>query len=160
MEIKGLLDEDFVNYKRPSMFIIFPHCTFKCEKECGVRCCQNSELAASKSIDVDIKTITHRYKSNPITQAIVCGGLEPMDSFDDLVSLVKYIRHMGINDEIIVYTGYNKSEIVNKTRVLSKFGNIIVKYGRFIPNQEKHYDEVLGVYLASDNQYAEELKEE
>lgn len=160
MEIKGLLDEDFVNYKRPSMFIVFPHCTFKCEKECGVRCCQNSELAASKSIDVDIKTIAQRYKNNLITQAIVCGGLEPMDSFDDLVSLVKYIRHMGINDEIIVYTGYNKSEIVNKTRVLSKFGNIIVKYGRFIPNQEKHYDEVLGVYLASDNQYAEELKEE
>lgn len=160
MEIKGLLDEDFVNYKRPSMFIVFPHCTFKCEKECGVRCCQNSELAASKSIDVDIKTIAQRYKNNLITQAIVCGGLEPMDSFDDLISLVKYIRHMGINDEIIVYTGYNKSEIVNKTRVLSKFGNIIVKYGRFIPNQEKHYDEVLGVCLASDNQYAERLKEE
>ena len=160
MEIKGLLDEDFVNYKRPSMLIVFPHCTFKCEKECGVRCCQNSDLATSKSIDVDIETIAQRYKSNPITHAIVCGGLEPMDSFDDLVSLIEHLRHIGINDEIVIYTGYEKSEIVNKTRVLSKLRNIIVKYGRFIPNQEKHYDEVLGVYLASDNQYAEKLKEE
>ena len=160
MEIKGLLDEDFVNYKRPSMFIVFPNCTFKCEKECGVRCCQNSDLATSKSIDVDVETIAQRYKSNPITQAIVCGGLEPMDSFDNLVSLIEHIRHIGINDEIVIYTGYEKPEIVNKTQILSKYGNIIVKYGRFVPNQEKHYDEVLGVYLASDNQYAERLKEE
>lgn len=160
MEIKGLIDEDFVNYKRPSMFIIFPHCTFKCEKECGVRCCQNSDLATAKSIDVDVQTIVQRYKSNPITQAIVCGGLEPMDSFDDLISLIEHIRHIGLKDEIVIYTGYEKPKIVNKTRILSKYGNIIVKYGRFIPNQEKHYDEVLGVYLASDNQYAEELKEE
>jgi len=35
--------------------------------------------------------------------------------------------------------------------------NIIIKYGRFIPDKEKHYDEVLGIYLASDNQYAERI---
>lgn len=160
MRIKALVDEDFINYKIPSMFIAFPSCTFKCEKECGVRCCQNSDLATSKSIDVDVETIAQRYKDNPITQAIVCGGLEPMDSFEDLVSLIEHIRHIGINDEIVIYTGYKKSEIVNKIRVLSKYENIIVKYGRYIPNQEKHYDEVLGVYLASDNQYAGRLKEE
>lgn len=160
MRIKALVDEDFINYKIPSMFIAFPSCTFKCEKECGVRCCQNSDLATSKSIDVDVETIAQRYKDNPITQAIVCGGLEPMDSFEDLVSLIEHIRHIGINDEIVIYTGYKKSEIVNKIRVLSKYGNVIVKYGRFVPNQEKHYDEILGVYLASDNQYAERLKKE
>ena len=160
MEIKGLLDEDFVNYKLPSMFIAFPHCTFKCEKECGVRCCQNSDLALQKSIDIDIEAVAQRYKNNPITHAIVCGGLEPMDSFEELVNLIKHIRHIGIKDKIVLYTGYEKPEIVDKIHILSTFGNIIVKYGRFIPNQEKHYDEVLGVYLASDNQYAEELKEE
>ena len=37
------------------------------------------------------------------------------------------------------------------------FDNIIIKYGRFIPGQEKHYDKILGVYLASNNQYAERL---
>ena len=37
------------------------------------------------------------------------------------------------------------------------FRNIIVKFGRFIPDQESHYDEVLGVNLASNNQYAKKL---
>lgn len=38
-----------------------------------------------------------------------------------------------------------------------KWKNIIVKFGRFIPNQHPHYDEVLGINLASDNQYAEKI---
>ncbi len=155
MEIKGLLDEDFVNYKLPSMFIAFPKCTFKCEKECGVRCCQNSELATAPNISLDVFTIVQRYLSNPISKAIVCGGLEPMDSFEDLINLIEQLRYIGCNDKIILYTGYNKDEIVDKIRVLSTYQNIVVKYGRFVPNQERHYDEVLGVYLASDNQYAE-----
>ena len=40
---------------------------------------------------------------------------------------------------------------------LSKFANVIIKFGRFIPNQKPHFDEVLGVELASPNQYAVEL---
>ena len=31
---------------------------------------------------------------------------------------------------------------------------IAIKYGRFIPNQETHFDSMLGVTLASPNQYA------
>ena len=46
-----------------------------------------------------------------------------------------------------------KSLLKNKMN----FKNIIIKYGRYIPDQEPHYDEVLGVNLASDNQYAERL---
>ena len=37
------------------------------------------------------------------------------------------------------------------------FNNIIVKFGRFIPNQESHYDEILEVNLASPNQYARKI---
>jgi hypothetical protein len=40
---------------------------------------------------------------------------------------------------------------------LSACPNIIIKYGRFIPNHQPHYDEILGVKLASDNQYAERI---
>jgi hypothetical protein len=31
---------------------------------------------------------------------------------------------------------------------------IIIKYGRYKPNQKMKYDKVLGVNLASDNQFA------
>ena len=39
MLIKGIIDEDFLNYKKPSMVIAFPHCSFKCEKELGKKVC-------------------------------------------------------------------------------------------------------------------------
>ena len=46
----------------------------------------------------------------------------------------------------------------NKTKKIAEIGpNIIIKYGRFIPHQEKHFDEILGVYLASDNQYGKRI---
>ena len=32
-----------------------------------------------------------------------------------------------------------------------------MKFGRYIPNKKKHYDPVLGVYLASNNQFGEKL---
>lgn len=157
MKIKGVTMEDLVNYKKISMFVIFPYCTFKCEKECGEHCCQNSALAQTPSIEVDIETLVNRYLSNPITSAIVCGGMEPMDSFEDLYNLISFVRNKGCNDDIVIYTGFYKNEIFNKIDQLKQFKNIIVKFGRFIPNQKSHYDPVLGVNLASDNQYAERI---
>ena len=154
MIIKEIKDEDFINYKKPSMFIGFPTCSWKCEKECGVRCCQNGTLASMKNFDIPVRDISDRYLSNLITSAVVCGGLEPLDSFGDLQELILSIRESGCLDDIVIYTGYNPQEIDNKISILKKYKNIIIKFGRFIPNQNPHFDEVLGVNLASDNQYA------
>lgn len=156
MKIKGITDEDFVNYKKPSMFIAFPHCTFKCEKECGERCCQNSALAASETVEMPCREIVDRYLSNPITSAVVCGGLEPFDDFPDLYNLVWELRRRS-NDDVVVYTGYRREEITEQIQTLSGEKNIVVKFGRYIPGQEPHIDPVLGVALASDNQYAERI---
>lgn len=156
MIIKAFVDEDFVNYKKASMFIGFPSCSWKCEKECGKRVCQNGTLATSTNIEVDVRSIVSRYVDNDITSAIVCGGLEPFDSWRDLYCLVTYLR-MKTNDDIVIYTGYYKEEIQEYIDKLMFFDNIIIKYGRYIPGYEKHYDDVLGVYLASDNQYAEKI---
>lgn len=154
MIVKGLIEEDFVNYKKSSMFIAFPTCTFKCEKDCGgEHCCQNSALAQSPNINIDIKEIVERYMSNPITHSIVCAGLEPMDSWEDLKILIEGIRYR-CDDDIVIYSGYTEKELKDKIGYLKTYKNIIVKFGRFIPNQQSRYDEVLGVYLASDNQYA------
>ena len=38
--------------------------------------------------------------------------------------------------------------------LVTNYNNIIIKFGRYIPNQGTHFDKVLGVKLASDNQYA------
>ena len=172
MKIKGLQDEDFINYKLPSMYIATATCSFKCDKEHGSTICQNSELAMQPTHDIDYTYLIERYRYNQITQAIVFGGLEPMDSFDELLDFIHYCReswfedlfnHSGcyitshIMDDIVIYTGYNKDEIEDKIEELKKYPNIVVKFGRYIPNQQHHFDKVLGVYLASDNQYAERI---
>ena len=156
--LKGVIEEDTVNYKKISMVLEFPKCSFKCDKECGSQVCQNSPLASAQNIKIEHDILIHRYLTNPITEAIVCQGLEPFDSWDELRNLILFIREdKQCNDDIVIYTGYNKEEVQDKIKLLQKWKNIIVKFGRYIPDQESHYDEILGVTLASDNQYAERV---
>ena len=158
MLIKGVIDEDFVNYKLPSMFISTAFCDFKCEKESGVRCCQNSALTAQKEVEYDTKELVTRYIDNPITKAVVFGGREPMMQYDDITDFMSCLRYDHLcSDPVVIYTGYDKTEISYQVEMLRLFGNVTVKFGRFVPNCEPHFDPVLGVNLASPNQYAEEL---
>ena len=160
MEIKGIIHEDFVNYKMCSMTIAMPYCTFKCDKECGIDVCQNSKLAKEPTIDIPAAKIIEQYLHNPLSHAIVFQGLEPFDSYNDLYYFIYALRFVFKNDDpVVIYTGYNKDEILSKIDDLRKFSNIIIKFGRYIPNQKPHYDEILGVNLASDNQYAEIITE-
>ena len=152
MKIKGLITEDFVNYKKASMTIIYPYCTFKCGKDY----CQNNPLANADIIEISVDDLINRYINNPITEAIVMQGLEPFDSWNDLKEFVQKLREHN-NDDVVIYTGYNKDEVSNYISELSEYPNIIVKFGRYIPNQGKHYDDILGVYLASKNQHAERI---
>jgi organic radical activating enzyme len=157
MRVKGILDEDFVNYKLPSMFISTSTCSFKCDRESGESCCQNSSLAQAQAFDVEDDNIISRYLQNHITKAIVFGGLEPFDQFDELTHFVSALRAAGCRDDVVIYTGYNKQEISQEVWVLSAFPNVIVKFGRYIPNSQPRLDGVLGVMLASKNQYAEKI---
>lgn len=158
IKIKGIRMEDFTNYKKPSMYIAFPSCTFKCERECGQKMCQNSSLVQAPTLVIEVHSIVNKYINNPITSAIVVGGLEPFDSEEDLRMLIVYLR-VATQDDIIIYTGYTKEEIQEREiyKYLLNAKNIIVKFGRFIPNQQPHYDNVLGIKLASDNQWAERI---
>lgn len=158
MKLKGLVEYDLSNYKVPSMFLIFPKCTFKCDKECGQPVCQNSALAREPVIEIDAMEVVQRYLDNPLTHAVVCGGLEPLDSMQDLSYFLGLFRSYS-SDTIVIYTGYTEEELVKTIPWLQKFGNIIVKFGRFIPNSPHIYDAVLGVELASNNQYAKAYQE-
>lgn len=153
MLIKGIIDEDFINYKKPCMVIECPYCSFKCDKECGKQVCQNGALANSPNINIGRMDLVDRYLKNDITQSIVMQGLEPFDSWNDLITLI-FLFRCYTNDDIVIYTGYNESEVFEQIERLQYFKNIIIKFGRYIPNQQAHYDDTLGVNLASNNQYA------
>ena len=157
MLIKMIKDEDYSSFKEISMMIAFPHCSFKCctEQKRAVSMCQNSPIASLPSVDVPYADIYERYRRNVITHSVVCGGLEPIDSLSDLCQLIATFREHGCYDPFIIYTGYREDEF--DTTWLASFPNVIVKFGRYIPAQTSHYDEILGVMLASPNQYAKIL---
>ena len=158
MIMKGIIFEDFVNYKYPCMTIQMPYCSFKCDKECGESVCQNSRLASAPLKNWTNESIILGYLQNHITRAFCFQGLEPFDSFDDMYEFINDVRNnYHLDADIVIYTGYNKYEIEEQVRALQKFKNIIIKFGRYIPNQPPIYDEVLGLELASPNQYAERI---
>lgn len=158
MKLRGLVEEDFTQYMKPSMFLITPYCDFKCCIENGNNICQNMDVIKAPIIDVDNDELIKRYLNNPITKSIVFGGLEPMDSFEEVREFINTLRwDYNCFDDIVIYTGYTADEIIDQCMRLSKFANIIVKFGRFIPDQKSHFDKILGVELASPNQYAVEL---
>lgn len=200
MMVKGITDEDFVNYKVPSMFIATAKCSFKCDNEYGSPVCQNSNLAKQPNIWIDNDQIVERFLNNKISKAIVFGGLEPAEQLDDIIDIIYKLRYsfMGYDyyqglpsdphpksvSDVVIYTGYNKDEFRDifwhthamhhayepwlwlefRTQELSKSiedevfqDGLVIKYGRYIPGQQPHLDPVLGVYLASDNQYAERI---
>lgn len=158
MKVKDIIDVDTVNYKKISMFIAMTKCDFKCDRECGKPVCQNSELAKAPNIEIDWEEIIKRYLNNPMSEAVTIGGLEPFDTFDALSILIFLFRHRT-QDDIVIYTGYYPNEIAPQLKELQRYDNIIVKFGRFIPDRPHRYDELLGVELSSDNQFARRLED-
>ena len=159
MKLKGIIDADFTNYKEPVLTLEFPACNFKCDKLNNCQVCQNSSLTAEPDIEISFARIWELYNQNPLTKGFCCQGLEPFDSQDDLLKLIRFIRNIKkCNDVIIIYTGYTRDESTIMLYHLKGYDNIIIKWGRYILGDKPHYDEVLGVELASDNQYAELIK--
>ena len=159
MKIVDIIDEDFVNYKKPSMTVMFPYCSFKCNKECGKEVRHNMHLKDSDVIDMPVDEIVNRYVNNPISEAIVMQGLEPFDSYDELYSLIYKFTEKS-DDDIVIYTGYTEQEIVDKVQglvMIIEANHLIIKYGRFIPESQSVLDPVLEVTLSSDNQYAKQV---
>ena len=156
LTVKEIVDENFQDYRKASMFIATVKCDFKCLIEKGLDCsiCQNSKTAKLPNKKILIPDVFKRYMSNPLTSAIVVGGLEPMLQFDEIFNLISYFRNNSCDDDFVIYTGYYAEEISQKVALIKKFKNIIIKYGRFIPNSESVFDNVLGVTLNSENQHA------
>lgn len=174
MRILNVIDEDIVNYKKISMYIAFPYCSMKCNIDANKEICQNIQLLQERALQIDGDELIKRYLANPLSKAIVLGGLEPLDSKFDLIPFIDALRNKyKCHDDVVIYTGYTEEELNKEVPFsykgcepnivcdlytqLKNYDNIIIKYGRYIENNVPHYDEVLGIKLASDNQYAKIL---
>lgn len=158
IHLKDVISEDFVNYKKPSLFLVTAHCNWKCciENNLPVTVCQNQSLVNRTTKQFYIDSIIDSYLSNEITKAVVFGGLEPFMQPTEVVDFIERFREKS-EDDIVIYTGYYKEELRDIIHELKRYKNIIVKFGRYVPNHKEHFDGVLGVNLSSDNQYAERI---
>ena len=159
MRVRAIVTERFQDYKLPSLFLASCFCDFKCCLEAGISTsvCQNSALENSEIKDIPNETIYASYANDPITKAVVIGGLEPMLQAAEIRDLIDLFRIRSDHSPFVIYTGYYPEEIEDKLAMLRPLGNIVVKYGRYVPGRPSRYDDVLGVELASDNQYAEKI---
>lgn len=151
MKTLFVVDEDVVNYKKTSMFLgVGVTCTFKC----GKHNCQNAHLHDAKHYEINNQELIKRYLDNPITSAVVIGGLEPFDNFIEMLDFIHDFR-LQSDDDIVIYTGYNKEEIDSQVKQIIPYGNLIIKYGRYLPDLPSYLNTDLMVVLASENQYTE-----
>ena len=157
MKLYDIRIGDVTNYKKPSMVLVCPYCDFKCEKENGIECCHNKPLLKQPLLNVHSDRIIKIYKDNKICKALIFSGLEPFKSYDDMLIVIEKFRQVSKNP-IIIYTGYTEQELEKEINFLTnKYKNIIVKFGRYKPGEEPHKDPILGVNLASSNQYARKI---
>ena len=163
MKLKFVKEEDFVNYKKCSMFLGTCFCDFKCCKEAGFspELCQNEPWSKQPIKEYKNEWLLNWFDKNPFTEAIVFGGMEPLKQFDEIIEFLEakknYLSVKVQEADVIIYTGYYPHEIKDELLTLRNYPNIIMKYGRYIPNNPGRYDSILEVHLASDNQYAEKL---
>ena len=152
MKVKEIIFEDFVNYKRPCMFIGTCRCDWKCCIENANCKCQNAGISRYPDIIVEDERIIKLYLDNPITHAVVFGGLEPLLQFEEVIEFIRKFRKCS-NDDVVIYTGYFPEEIEKEVNLLKIFPNIVMKFGRFRPDESPHFDEVLGVDLPNREQF-------
>jgi len=159
MEIKGMF-ETLTDYKKTSLIILTKICDFKCENEglCKKCTCQNSELTNLKTINISNKSIIELFKNNFLVDTIIFGGLEPFLQFEEVYEFIKEFRKQ-FQDDIVIYTGYYPEEIKEQIQELKEFTNIIIKFGRYIQDSKPIYSEVLGITLASENQFAKRIED-
>ena len=176
MKLTNLIEEDFVNYRKPGMFLGFPYCSGKCNSP-GKIVCQNEELRCMPEgdlIDISPDEIIERFYANKISECLILGGLEPFDSYPDVLNLLtklsrhdpnyKWKNYRSYYPEVVIYTGYYpfeiKKQLIDIAWHIPSCINVIVKFGRYIPGDKPHFDSILGVDLASDNQFAMKITDE
>ena len=102
MLIKGILNGDLINYKKPAMVIEFPFCDFKCERECGEQMCQNSALTTAANIDLSTNKIIWKYFKDEIPEVYIDFNKEGIGKLiiDIKFNMPKWISELPKDNDI------------------------------------------------------------
>lgn len=146
--------EVFQDYKKSALLLSTCYCDWKCCIEAGVdkSVCQNQKIAQQREVTLPFESVLKKVNQS-FTDAVIFGGLEPFMQADEVIQCIEYLRQHGVKKDIVIYTGYYVEEIDAETLAYLVLNGVILKCGRFIPNRKSKFDAVLGITLASDNQY-------
>lgn len=152
--------EVFQDYKKSALLLCTCFCDWKCCTELGrdKSMCQNSTLKEVAIKKIPFSEIFDMVTRNTVIDAVIFGGLEPFIQINQVIQCIEYLRERGMTKDILIYTGYYIEEIDEAIIERLKESDVILKCGRYIPDRPPKFDDILGVTLASDNQYSIELK--
>ena len=160
MSFVNLIDvktDDITDYLKTSLLLVTPKCSGKCGEKC-----QNYFLIKNATTkQYAVSSIVNLYNNLTTHNAVVFAGLEPFDTFNDTQILVDAFLQNDKPIDIVIYTGYYQQSITDKVNVLlqkliktkSTNKTIIIKFGPYIAENRSYYSNILGIKLATDNQY-------
>ena len=155
MHLKQIIDESVGDYKETSMLLIAPECAWKCVG------CHNTHLLKLITKNFPDEEILERFQKNPLSKAIVLGGLEPFDCMEEVRAFLQTLRESNIvnpKPTVIIYTGYDFPDIEQELirtgldEEMKKHDKVLLKYGGYLPGYNPTYNPLLGINLASPNQ--------
>ena len=106
IRIAGYVDDSIVDGPGIRFTIFTQGCAHHCFN------CHNPETwAFDKGKDVDIDELISKIKRNPLLQGITLSGGDPLYQVNACLELVKKVKELNADLDIIIYTGFTFEEL-------------------------------------------------
>lgn len=127
IRIAGYVDDSIVDGPGIRFTIFTQGCAHHCFN------CHNPETwAFDKGKDVDIDELISKIKRNPLLQGITLSGGDPLYQVNACLELVKKVKELNSDLDIIIYTGFTFEELANNFKknndllLLLKLSDILI----------------------------------
>ena len=108
IRIAGYVDDSIVDGPGIRFTIFTQGCAHHCFN------CHNPETwAFDKGKDVDIDELISKIKRNPLLQGITLSGGDPLYQVNAFLELVKKVKELNSDLDVIIYTGFTFEELAN-----------------------------------------------
>lgn len=108
IRIAGYVDDSIVDGPGIRFTIFTQGCAHHCFN------CHNPETwAFDKGKDVDIDELISKIKRNPLLQGITLSGGDPLYQVNACLELVKKVKELNSDLDIIIYTGFTFEELAD-----------------------------------------------
>lgn len=105
LRVAGIIEESIVDGPGIRLVVFTQGCKHNC---IGCHNPETHSFTGGKLIDID--SIVHMVKSNPLLDGITLSGGEPFEQVKECAILAKKVKELGLS--VVTYTGYTFEEIL------------------------------------------------